>query len=175
MGIFSTPRGWGRLTGLPMGDRETKQKSRPRPWTVSGALICVALFANPAAADPLRDGTRAFAAHDYVRAAQIFTDLAPQGNPMAQTYLGYMYANGQGVPQDYVKAYALVNLAVAKAGPEREAWVRIRDAIASKLSLAERTIAQQMSFEGVPEVGCLPIVTGVQVAPFPFLFPNIIP
>lgn len=211
MGIFSTPRGWGRLTGLPMGDRETKQKSRPRPWTVSGALICVALFADPAAADPLRDGARAFAARDYVRAAQIFTDLAPQGNPMAQTYLGYMYANGkgvpqdfvvaagwyrcasqqgvaqaqymlglmydkaQGVPQDYVKAYALVNLAVAKAGPEREAWVRIRDAIASKLSLAERTIAQQMSFEGVPEVGCLPIVTGVQVAPFPFLFPNIIP
>ena len=159
----------------------------------------------------MRNGIRAFAARDYVKAAQIFTELAPRGNPIAQTYLGYMYANGkgvpqdfivsagwyrcasqqgvaraqyqlglmydkaQGVPQDYVKAYALVNLAVAKAGPEREAWARIRDAIASKLSLVERTRAQQMAFEGVPEVPCLPIVTSVEVPPFPLIAPNIIP
>jgi len=46
-----------------------------------------------------------------------------------------MYDKAQGVPQDYVTAYALVNLAVAKAGPERVPWTRVRDAIASKLSL----------------------------------------
>jgi len=44
---------------------------------------------------PLREGIRAFLAHDYVTAARIFTDLAPHGNPVAQTYLGYMYANGK--------------------------------------------------------------------------------
>jgi len=54
-----------------------------------------------ASADPLREGIRAFLAHDYVTAARIFTDLAPHGNPVAQTYLGYMYANGKGVPQDF--------------------------------------------------------------------------
>jgi len=177
----------------------------------SSVLMCAALVANPASADPLREGIRAYLAHDYVTAARIFTDLAPLGNPVAQTYLGYMYANGkgvpqdftvsagwyscaseqgvaeaqyalglmydkaQGVPQDYVAAYALLNLAVAKAGPQREPWARIRDAIASKLSLAERTKAQQLSFAGLPEEPCLPMSTGIQVPPFPFLAPNIIP
>jgi TPR repeat protein len=159
-------------------------------------LACVAVFSNPAAADRLRNGTRAFAAHDYVTAARIFTDLAPLGDARAQTYLGYMFAygkgvpqnymvaagwyrcasqqgfptaqymlglmydKGQGVPQDYVVAYSLLDLAVAGAGPEREHWARIRDAVASKLSLFERVRAQQLAFEGPPGGGCLPIVTG---------------
>ena len=161
-----------------------------------GALVCLAIFANPAAADRLRNGARAFAAHDYVTAARIFTDLAPLGDARAQTYLGYMFAHGkgvpqnymvaagwyrcasqqgvpaaqymlglmydkgQGVPQDYVIAYALLDLAVAGAGPEREHWAKIRDAVASKLSLIERVRAQQLAFEGPPGGGCLPIVTG---------------
>ena len=194
------------------GGREVAEKPRWRRFrSMFGVLICAAIFPYPAAADALRNGIRAFVAHDYVTAARIFTELAPQRDPTAQTYLGYLFANGKGVPQDfivaagwyrcasqqgvaeaqymlglmydkgqgvpldYVKAYALVNLAVAKAGPRREPWARVRDAVASKLSLAERTKAQQMSFEGVPEEGCLPIVTGVQVAPFPLLAPNIIP
>lgn len=200
MGILSPARGLAR--------KPLRRYAR----AVVGLILCTAIFANPAAANTLRQGIRAFAAHDYVTAARIFTELAPQGNPMAQTYLGYMFANGkgvpqdfivaagwyrcasqqgvaeaqymlglmydkaQGVPQDYVRAYALVNLAVAKADPgRRNAWVNVRDAIASKLSLAERTQAQLMSFEGVPEVPCLPIVSGYQVPPFPFLIPNIIP
>jgi hypothetical protein len=193
---------------IPECTQGHEQKPRKRyPWAAAGLLICAAIFANSARADPLRTGVRAFAARDYVTAARIFTELAPHGDPMAQTYLGYMYANGkgvpqdfivaagwyrcasqqgvaqaqyqlglmydnaQGVPQDYVKAYALLNLAVAKAGPQREPWARIRDAIASKLSLVERTEAQQMAFEGVPEVPCLPIVTGVKLLPFPVIVP----
>ena len=189
--------------------RERAQKPRQRlVLAVSGMLICVGLFVNPARADPLRTAIRAFAAHDYVTAARIFTDLAPRGNPTAQTYLGYMYANGigvpqdfvvaagwyrcasqqgvpraqyqlglmydnaQGVPQDYVKAYALLNLAVAGAvGPERQPWVRIRDAVASKLSLVEQSQAQQMSFGGVPQEPCLPIGTGVKLLPPPIVVP----
>jgi uncharacterized protein len=208
MGILRFARRHGELARtLHRNGRESAQPRRRRLWAVSGVLMCAALFANPASADRLRNGIRAFVAHDYVKAAQIFTEIAPHGNPIAQTYLGYMYANGkgvpqdfvvsagwyrcasqqgvaraqyqlglmydkaQGVPQDYVKAYALVNLAVAKAGPEREAWVKIRDAIASKLSLVERTESQQMSFEGVPEGPCLPIVTGVKVLPWPIIVP----
>jgi hypothetical protein len=72
--------------------------------------------------------------------------------PRAQYQLGLTYDKAQSVPQDYVMAYALLNLAVAgAAGPEREPWARIRDAVASKLSLAQRTEAQQMAFAGVPE------------------------
>jgi hypothetical protein len=172
---------------------------KPRRWrlrAMPGVLLCLTIFANPAAADGLRNGIRAFAAHDYITAARIFTDLAPLGDARAQTYLGYMFAHGagvpqnymvaagwyrcasqqgvptarymlglmydkgQGVPQDYVMAYALLDLAVAGAGPERERWARIRDAIASKLSLIERVRAQQLAFEGPPGGVCLPIVTG---------------
>ena len=204
MRIFGIARVRGQTTGG--GGRErAPMPSRRYPLTVFGVLICFALFANPALADRLRDEVHAYAAHDYGTAARIFTDLAPRGNLIAQTYLGYMYANGkgvpqdfvvsagwyrcasqwgvpraqyqlglmydkaQGVPQDYVMAYVLLNLAVAGAGPEREPWSRIRDAVASKLSLAQRTEAQQMAFAGVPNVPCLPIVTGVQVPPFPLL------
>src|SRR3984893_480179 len=172
---------------------------KPRRWrlrTMPGVLVCLAIFSHPAAADRLRNGLRAFAAHDYVTAARIFTDLAPLGDPRAQTYLGYMFAygkgvpqnfmvaagwyrcasqhgfpaaqyllglmydKGQGVPQDYVVAYALLELAVAGAGPEREHWARIRDAVASKLSLIELVRAQQLAFEGLLGGGCLPIATG---------------
>ena len=205
MGILSFARRHGEPAGSFARDgRELVRKLRWwRLMAASGVLMCAALVANPASADPLREGIRAYLAHDYVTAARIFTDLAPQGNPVAQTYLGYMYANGkgvpqdfvvsagwyscasqqgvaeaqyelglmydkaQGVPQDYVAAYALVNLAVAKAGPQREPWARVRDAIASKLSLAERTKAQQLSFAGLPETPCLPMSTGIQLLPWP--------
>ncbi|MGH6794198.1 MAG: tetratricopeptide repeat protein, partial [Methylocella sp.] len=84
-----------------------------------------------------------------------------QGFPAAQYMLGLMYDKGQGVPQNYVMAYALLDRAVAGAGRERERWVRIRDAIASKLSLIERLRGQQLAFEGPPGgTTCLPIVTG---------------
>jgi len=208
MGILSFARRHGKPAGTFARDgRELVRKLRWwRLMAASGVLMCVALVANPASADPLREGIRAFLAHDYVTAARIFTDLAPHGNPVAQTYLGYMYANGkgvpqdftvsagwyscaseqgvaeaqyalglmydkaQGVPQDFVAAYALLNLAVAKAGPQREPWARIRDAIAFKLSLAERTKAQQLSFAGLPEEPCLPMSTGI-APPWPLLPP----
>jgi TPR repeat protein len=94
-------------------------------------------------------------------AAGWYRCASQQGFPAAQYMLGLMYDKGQGVPQDYVIAYALLDLAVAGAGPEREHWARIRDAVASKLSLIERVRAQQLAFEGPPGGGgCLPIVTG---------------
>ena len=195
MGTFTFAQGRGQFISSVCG-QEARKLRRWRFGALLGALVCVAIFSSPASADRLRDGIRAFAAHDYVTAARIFLDLVPQGNAKAQTYLGYMFANGkgvpqnymaaaglyrcasqqgfpeaqymlglmydkgQGVPQDYVVAYALLNLAVAGAGPERERWVRIRDAVASKLSLIERTRAQQLAFEGPPGGSCLPIVTG---------------
>jgi hypothetical protein len=174
-----------------------REARRPRRWRIwASVLVCLAIFSNPAAAERLRDGVRAFAAHQYATAARIFTDLAPLGDARAQTYLGHMFAHGegvpqnymvaagwfrcasqqgfpaaqymlglmydkgQGVPQDYVIAYELLDLAVAGAGPEREHWARVRDAVASKLSLIERVRAQQLAFEGLLGGACLPIVTG---------------
>jgi len=107
---------------------------------------------------------------DFVVSAGWYSCASEQGVAEAQYALGLMYDKAQGVPQDYVAAYALLNLAVAKAGPQREPWARIRDAIASKLSLAERTKAQQLSFAGLPEEPCLPMSTGI-APPWPLLPP----
>ena len=103
MGIHTFAHGCGQFVGSIRG----REARRPRRWrlrAMPGALVCLAIFANPAAADGLRNGIRAFAAHDYITAARIFTDLAPLGDARAQTYLGYMFANGKGVPQNYMVA-----------------------------------------------------------------------
>ncbi|WP_158818605.1 tetratricopeptide repeat protein [Methylocapsa sp. S129] len=49
-------------------------------------------------------GADAFARRDYPRAAAAFMRLAERGDPQAQTYLGYLYAKGRGVPHDDVLA-----------------------------------------------------------------------
>jgi hypothetical protein len=65
--------------------------------------------------------------------------------------LGLMYDKGQGVPQDYVEAYKWLDLAVGRAnGRMREDWVRIRDAVASKLSLVQITEGQRLAIEWRP-------------------------
>jgi uncharacterized protein len=169
---------------------------RRRLWALLGLAGYAAVCATSAAADNFSKAKRAYGAREYALAARLFTDLAASGDARAQTFLGYMYATGTGVPQnfkvaagwyrcasqqgipqaqymlglmydkgqgvaqDYVVAYALLDLAVAGAGPERERWILVRDAEASKLSLIERNRAQQLAFEAPPGGPCLPISTG---------------
>ena len=70
-------------------------------------LVAAALgFAAPAIAhaDSLAAGRAAYARADYVGAARLLVPLAEHGNAAAQALLGFMYANGQGVPQGYEAA-----------------------------------------------------------------------
>ncbi|MGH6857963.1 MAG: tetratricopeptide repeat protein [Methylocella sp.] len=114
MGIltFAQGRGPGSVRG-----RKARRPRRWRLWAMPGVLACVAIFSNPAAADRLRDGIRAFAAHDYATAARIFTNLAPQGDARAETYLGYMFAHGMGVPQNYMVSAGWYRCASQKGFP----------------------------------------------------------
>jgi uncharacterized protein len=153
---------------------------------IGGRALCALVLALaavcPALAGSARDGVAAFRRQDYATAVAVLGPLGERGDPVAQTYLGFMYANGygvpqnyieaanwlrlaseqgnpdaqyllglmynkgQGVPQDYVEAYKWLDLAVAQAnGRQRDDWVRIRNAIASKLSLAQRTRAQALA------------------------------
>lgn len=152
-------------------------------------LFLALVAANPALAGA-RDGIVALQRQDYARAVRIFTPLAERGDAVAQTYLGYMYSygygvplnyveaaallhdaseqgyglaqyflglmydKGQGVPQDFILAYKWLDLAVATArGRQRDDWVRIRDAVGSKLSLAQRTKAQALALAWRPQIG----------------------
>ena len=63
-------------------------------------MVCVCLFAltGQAIADALSDAKRAYHAKDFANAAKLYRPLAKQCNADAQTELGVMYDNGQGVP-----------------------------------------------------------------------------
>lgn len=77
---------------------------RPRVRALAGALLMLAsmvVVGAPASANALREGIAAFNREDYVRAAFLLRPLGENGNPHAQTYLGFMYYYGRGVPQNY--------------------------------------------------------------------------
>lgn len=54
-------------------------------------------------ADAERTGLRAYNKGDYATALRIFRPLAARGQVLAEYVIGLMYANGQGLPQDYRK------------------------------------------------------------------------
>jgi TPR repeat protein len=64
-------------------------------------LLSTATFAK---AQSLRHGISSFNHQDYVSASRIFIPLAERGVPAAQSYLGFMFQTGRGVPQNYTEA-----------------------------------------------------------------------
>lgn len=77
---------------------------------------------------------------------------AEQGNPAAQHLLGLMYDKGFGVRTDPILAYMWLNLAAARTrGDVHEDNVRLRDAVAGKLSLGQLADAQQLAAVWVPK------------------------
>jgi uncharacterized protein len=74
-------------------------------------LIVFSLLAATPVFAGAQDGIAALEHQDYPRAVRIFRPLAERGDPVAQTYLGYMYYYGYGVPQNYIEAAVLLNAA----------------------------------------------------------------
>jgi len=69
-------------------------------------LVAVALFAGVVtthAAD-FSAGVKAYDRGDYATALRILRQIAAQGDADAQSKVGFMYSNGQGVTQDYKEA-----------------------------------------------------------------------
>ena len=69
-----------------------------------GVALLVLLTADLAEAQSIRQGISAFNRQDYVSASRTFIPLAEQGVPAAQSYLGFMFETGRGVPQNYTEA-----------------------------------------------------------------------
>jgi hypothetical protein len=87
----------------------------------------------------------------YNIAADLYRRAADQGDSFAQAMLGLMYDKGQGVPNDFVLAYKWLNLASAGArGRERETYVALRNAVASKLSSNEASAGRRLAFSWTP-------------------------
>ena len=67
-------------------------------------IVIVLIFNSTVAAGSFEDGSAAHVQKDYKTALQYFRPLADRGDARAQTALGLMFFEGEGVPQDYTKA-----------------------------------------------------------------------
>ncbi len=71
---------------------------------VALCLMAVALATAPAFSADLQKGYDAFDNGDYKTAFSELRPFAEDGNYLVQYALGWMYHNGEGVPQDYKQA-----------------------------------------------------------------------
>jgi hypothetical protein len=78
-------------------------------------------------------------ATNYMEAAKWIRKAAEQNLAQAQFNLGACYANGQGVAQDVIDAYAWLSLASKTIEPA----LRGRDALARRMTPEQLTRAQQ--------------------------------
>ena len=80
---------------------------------------------------------------DYQLAAMWYHRAAEQGDPRAQHRLGILFNKGFGVRTEFIESYKWLNLAAARTRTsDRGHYVRMRDAVASKLYYPELTEGQ---------------------------------
>lgn len=85
-------------------------------------------------------------------AAYWYRRSAEQGNAAGQHLLGLVYDKGFGVPPDYVLAHMWLNLAASRTkGDVHEDNIRLRDAVAGKMSLGQLADAQYLAVKWIPK------------------------
>ena len=112
-------------------------------------MACAILFAlaNHALADTQLDAwSAAYDAGDYAKAEKLLRPLAIHGDALALFNLGFMYANGQGVPLDYVLAYMWADVAAADAKDSdyRKQYAGLRDSLAKKMTARQISKARKL-------------------------------
>ena len=117
-------------------------------------LLITLLLGTPASADDYQKGLDAWYKKDYATALREWKPLAEQGVAFAQYNLGVMYANGQGVIQDYVRAHMWFNIAASSGKSENAS--ENRDIAAKRMTSADISTAQKLARECVEKnyIGC---------------------
>jgi TPR repeat protein len=88
---------------------------------------------------------------NYSVAADLYHSAAEQGDSFAQSRLGLIYDKGHGVPKDVILSYKWLDLAAARASSrERDSYRRLRDAVASKMTLAQIIEGQRLALSWAP-------------------------
>ena len=89
----------------PPGLRFAFHRFAVRAFLIAAAAVTLLISTGHfAGAQSLRQGVAAFKRQDYVSASRIFIPLAERGIAAAQSYLGFMFETGRGVPQNYTEA-----------------------------------------------------------------------
>jgi TPR repeat protein len=117
-----------------------------------GGFLALLMFGG-ATAGPLEDAKKAADRGDFAVEWKLLPRLANQGDAIAQDNLGLMYADGNGLPQDYAQAYAWFNLSASHAedAETRDMAIKDRDLVATKMTTTETAKAQRMAQEWVPK------------------------
>jgi hypothetical protein len=95
-------------------------------------------------AGDLEDGMAAYDAGDYQKAFRLWKRSAEQGAMPAQILLGSMYAEGKGVPEDDVRAYAWLSIVAAQ---RYGAAPIIKEHTADRMTPAQIAEGQKLSSE----------------------------
>ena len=113
------------------------------------SFVMLLLLLAPAALGQDFDvGVAAHDRGDYAAALEEFRPLAEQGDAEAQNILGFAYAIGQGVPQDYVEAHKWYNLAASRGADTAR---NNRDIIAERITSEQIAEAQRQAREWQPK------------------------
>jgi TPR repeat protein len=87
----------------------------------------------------------------YDAAADLYQRAAGQGDVFAQARLGLIYDKGHGVPQNAILSYKWLDLAAAHASKrERDYYIRLRNAVASKMSSEQIVEGQRLALVWAP-------------------------
>jgi TPR repeat protein len=73
---------------------------------------------------------------------------AEQGNATSQYILADMYADGRGVPRDYIQAYMWFSLAGASGDAD---GIKKRDIVAGQMTAEQTAEAQRLAREWKPK------------------------
>jgi len=90
---------------------------------------------------------------NHAEAVKWYQRAAEQGHPGAQGTLGGLYSTGQGVARDYLQAHKWYNLAAANETDDRqrEAFMKSRDLVATKMTPAQIAEARKLAREWKPK------------------------
>ena len=108
------------------------------------ALTFLFLFSGSSVvfADDFQDGLDAYDRKDYQEAVKWFRLSAEQGDANAQSNLGKVYHNGQGVPQDYVLAHMWWNICGSSGDKD---CVKNRNIVEKEMSPSQIEKAQDIA------------------------------
>lgn len=113
-------------------------------------FLNVPIFTHADAGIDFQLGLEAYEKGDYKTALKMFKPLAEQGDGDAQFCLGVMYANGFGVPKDYIQAHLWLNLAGVNGDKKTE---ELRNFVERHMTPFDISDAQSLAREWMKKHG----------------------
>ena len=110
-------------------------------------MLFVTMGALPVSAQTFDEAVAAYEQGDFATALRGFRSYVEQGDASAQLNLGVMYANGEGVPEDTVNAYAWFSIAAARGNTSAKEFKELVTGLMVRSQIAE---AQKLSREYWP-------------------------